>query len=89
MPQGETTTQFAQEPVFLTFHKPPVAEAKVVIAAQMKHAMDHITRQFTLPGRSKPARLRDSFGRANENFTVKGFRPLCRPGRIVERDDVG
>src|SRR5262249_27605222 len=61
-------------PVFSSFHSTPRLERAIVVAAQVKDAVNHVTNQLALPGSIEPGGLRNSLWYADKQVTAQPFR---------------
>ncbi|HWX21763.1 MAG TPA: hypothetical protein VN578_17805 [Candidatus Binatia bacterium] len=88
-------SQLAQEPVLDTLHLTALGSSTVIVAAQVKDAVDDVADQFALPGGSELAGLPDGFFKAHEDLAVQGrsTAPAAHSRRgifsVVKRHDVG
>ena len=82
----EIPRQSAQETALDTLHSATLSKPVVVKAAQMKHPVNNVPNQLTLPGRVEPAALSEGFVQADKNLAVQGREaPLSA---IVKRNDI-
>ena len=51
----------------------PARRVEILVAQQMKHAVNEVTDQFGLPGSAKPPSLSLGFVDTNENLAVQNF----------------
>src|ERR1051325_2803457 len=82
----ETYGEMSHEPIFFTLHFSACSGGFVIKATQMKHSMNDVANEFSLPCFSKARRLNESFVETNEYFSSKAFG--SRLVFVVECDDV-
>jgi hypothetical protein len=75
--QRELARELPQQAILLTLHHAAARGRRIIVTHRVEHAVDEITDEFGLPGRSKLPRLLHGVVDADEDFSVK---PLRRKG---------